>query len=234
MPRPTRTIVTKDGQRLDLAIPIGISPEHDPVSLREDRQVVPTRWAVKKDDHYAAPRYAGAPTEQRAWTDDLELEQARREEQRSYRRAQKANENYVPLQKRPGALLLWVKERVQDDGYELDDLLAVVRRGTPPSHAIPKLDVLARVVADLRRAGVALAVIGEAIGLERRVVARLEKRDAANVARVEHEDRALREERRRPCRRHDVFRSDCPACLRNAPEEGLPEQPTGRMLGASS
>jgi hypothetical protein len=80
-------------------------------------------------------------------------------------------------------------------GATLHDALATMKRGRIPHEQRELHDLLARRVARMHRCGAPLTKLAQAIGKDRRSVEQLVAQGQA------------------PCRRHDVFRKDCPACL---------------------
>jgi hypothetical protein len=135
------------------------------------------------------------------------------------------------VSRRPDALRVWIENEVALAGYTLNAVIATVRRGRLPADDRPRYDALASSVMRLRDKGVTLDVIGEAIGKGRQSVANLEARGREIEETREREASAAREARRRPCGRHSIFEPDCPACLRNAPEEAVEYSGFGQLRG---
>jgi len=142
----------------------------------------------------------------------------------------------VPASARANVIRIGLEAEVGASGFSLRECLATVKRGRSAKSAREQYDALALGVARLRR-WTTRAVIGEAIGRRRQTVANLERRGRVLLEKAEHETAAAAAARRKPCRRHAEFEPDCPACLRNAPEEAIeysgPDQLRGRLVGGS-
>jgi hypothetical protein len=135
----------------------------------------------------------------------------------------------IPARRRPETLRVWLEADLALSGYTLEEALATIRRGRLSDADRPRRDALARGIALLREKGAKLEVIGEAIGRGAQTVANLEARGREMLIPPEPETK--------PCQRHSTFESDCPACLRNAPDRAVqyrgPEDLRGQLVGGS-
>jgi hypothetical protein len=108
------------------------------------------------------------------------------------------------------ALRLWLEAEITSAGFTFDDVLATVKRGRLSVAERPLYDALAAGVARLRQKGATLEAIGGVIGKGPETVARLGARGDELLNPPEPE------QNHKPCRRHEQFKLDCPACLKMA------------------
>ena len=98
-----------------------------------------------------------------------------------------------------------------------------MKRGRIPIEERELHDQLVRCVAALQEQGAELKDIAAAIGKDRKSVEQLV---------------AQGQDQRHACKRHGTFRSDCPACLANAPDRAPSytgsEDLRGKLVGGSS
>jgi hypothetical protein len=111
------------------------------------------------------------------------------------------------------ALRLWFEAELTPSECTLERALATVKRGRLSATDRPRYDALAVGVARLRRWGITLEAIGEAVGRGARTVANLETR-GRQLLKVDETERS----ESNPCGKHEKFQAECPACLRNTPE----------------
>jgi hypothetical protein len=112
---------------------------------------------------------------------------------------------------------------LEAEGVTLEAALATMKRGRIPSEERELHDKLVRYVAALQEQGAELTDLATAIGKDRKSVEQLVSQG--------HQQRDA-------CKRHATFQSDCPACLRNAPDRAPsysgPEDLRGKLVGGSS
>lgn len=160
--------------------------------------------------------------------DQVDLESERRveraQETAARRRMQERPTSYRVDATAARALL---EGAAADTGHSLGELVGVLQRGRLAAERRPLYNRLAELVVDLRDRGFTLEVIGEAIGKDKKAALRLEEH-----ARRPAPEPELAEPK--PCRRHDIWKPDCPACGRNAPDRLPAEQPTGVVVGNMS
>jgi hypothetical protein len=108
------------------------------------------------------------------------------------------------------------------EGVKLEVGLATMKRGRIPGEERELHDKLVRAVAALHERGAELKDIAAALGKDRKSVEQLA---------------AQGQDQRHACKRHGTFRSDCPACLANAPDRAPsytgPDALHGRLVGGS-
>jgi hypothetical protein len=112
---------------------------------------------------------------------------------------------------------------LEAEGVTLEAALATMSRGRIPIEERELHDLLVRAVAALHEHGAKLTDIAAAIGRDRKTLEQLVSQG--------HKQRDA-------CKRHATFQSDCPACLRHAPDRATPysgpEDLRGKLVGGSS
>jgi hypothetical protein len=177
-------------------------------------------------DHYTIRR--GKDLNDYSDRQDFEMVKQDRAWKREREKLLKTLPRWIPLQRRPEALRLWLEADLALSGHTLEGALATIKRGRLLDVGRPRRDALACGIALLRDRGVKLKSIGETIGRGPQTVANLEARGRELLLPpVESEPE--------PCQHHSTFEYDCPTCLRNAPERtpnySGPEVLRGQLVG---
>jgi hypothetical protein len=123
----------------------------------------------------------------------------------------------------PEVLRAFLVFDLEAEGVTLEAALATMRRGRIPHEERELHDKLVCAVAALQERGAELTDLANAIGRDRKSVEQLV---------------AQGHKQRDACNGHATFQSDCPACLRNAPDRApsysRPEGLRGKLVGGSS